>query len=250
VPVQDLEPALILAKRLSLHQGLLPEDLAGIERLPILSRTLDQGDHVFREQDRSTQCCLVLSGVLCRYKFVSGGGRQILSVHVPGDIPDLHSLHIETMDHSLGTLAPSSIGLIQHGDIEELIRTRPRIGAALWRESLIDAAIGREWAVGLGRRSAYSRLAHFFCEFYLRMKAVGLVSGPACRLPLTQADIADVLGLTAVHINRSLKQMRADQAIAFQGRLLTILNWDLLRSAGEFDPTYLHLSKAILEALA
>jgi len=243
------QAAAILAKRLVIQGDLSPNELAAVQHLPLAVRTLEAGDNLFREQDHPTQACLVLSGLLGRFKFVSRGGKQIMSVHVPGDMPDLHSLHLGTMDHTLGPLARSTVGLVRLGDVEDLCRAMPRIAAKLWRLPLVDAAIGREWMVGLGRRSAQARLAHFFCEYYLRMKAVGLTEDLSCRLPLTQADLGDVLGLSTVHVNRSLMQLRAEGGFAFEARRLTILDWGQLKEAGDFDPTYLHLDASTLRSL-
>jgi CRP-like cAMP-binding protein len=205
-------------------------------------RRMKAGADIVREHDRPSQCCLVLSGWLCRYKLLPGGKRQILSVHIPGDIPDLHSLHLTVMDHNLGTLTAGTVGFLPHNPLRELCRANPRLAALLWRETLIDSSVFREWMVGLGRRTAYARIAHLMCEFYLRLQSVGLAEDWAFELPLTQVQLADALGLSAVHVNRSLKELRADGLIVQRGNLVTIPDWGALNEAAEFDPTYLHLN--------
>lgn len=145
------------------------------------------------------------------------------------------------MDHSVGTLAPSKIGLISHDSLRELIRHFPRIGDHFWRDTLIDAALFREWMVGMGRRSAYARIAHLFCELVVRFKAVGLAAEQACELRLPQAELGDALGISTVHVNRVIQELRADRLITWAGKRLVVDDWEGLKQAGQFDPLYLHL---------
>jgi CRP-like cAMP-binding protein len=179
----------------------------------------------------------------CRYKLLSQGRRQILSFHIPGDIGDLQSLHIHTMDHSLCTLTVATVAFIPHESLRELTARLPGVAAILWRNTLIDAGIFREWMIGMGRRSAYERIAHTFCELYLRQQAVGLASEHRCPWPITQVDLGDALGLSNVHVNRVLQEMRGRGLIILRSNTLVIEAWDELRRAAEFDPTYLHLGK-------
>lgn len=209
--------------------------------LPLTLKRYDAGVDIVSEGDRTKNCCLVLEGLVCRYKTVGNGNRQILSLHIPGDIPDLHSLHIEQMDHSLGTLTASRVAFIPHEAVRRLSRSSYRIAEAFWREALVDAAVFREWMVGIGRRSAQSRLAHFLCEFATKMKAVGLSDGIRFELPMTQTEIGDALGLSTVHTNKTLRALRERGLIQLRGRRLKLLDWDALCELGEFDPSYLHL---------
>lgn len=209
--------------------------------LPIHVRELREDQDIVREGERPTQCCLLIEGFAYRYQAMGDGRRQITSFHIAGDIPDLLSLHLGVMDHNLGTLAPSKIGFIAHRDIQRMIVDHPRIGDAFWRDTLIDAAVFRAWMTGMGRRSAYGRIAHLFCELVTRMRVVGLASDHSVRLPLTQEDVGDALGLSTVHVNRVVQQLRADGLITWESRVLTVNDWEGLREAGEFDPTYLHI---------
>lgn len=211
--------------------------------LPVAMKRFDAHQDIVREGERTRQCCLVIEGLACRYKTVGNGERQILSLHIPGDIPDLHSLHIELMDHSLGTLTPALVGFIPHDAVRRITRASYRVSEAFWREALIDAAIFREWMVGIGRRSAPSRLAHFLCEFVTKMEAVGLSDGVTCELPMTQTEIGDALGLSTVHTNKKLQELRRAGLVEMRGRRLKVLDWNGLCKLGEFDPTYLHLQK-------
>src|SRR3954463_9506641 len=196
-----------------------------------------------REGDRPHECCLILDGFAYRYKLTDDGKRQIFSFHIPGDIPDLQSLHLDVMDHSLSSLCATKALYIPHEVIRDLTRRCPRIGDVFWRDTLIDGAVFREWILNLGRREAYGRMAHLLCELYVRLKAVGLTSGDTYEFPITQAEFGDALGLSTVHVNRTLQELRGEGLITLRNGSVTVLDWDRLREAGEFDPTYLHLRK-------
>lgn len=230
-----------LTRKLASIDRVSPEERRAIEGLPFTKKRLDGGQDIVREKDRPTQCCVVLEGWACRYRLLSEGKRQILSFHIPGDIPDLQSLHLRVMDHNLATVTPCTVALIPHESIQDITRRFPGLCSILWRDTLVDAAIFREWMTGIGRRSAYGRIAHLFCEIYIKMNAIGLADDHRCEWPITQVDIADALGLSNVHVNRVLQDLRSQKLISLRGRTLVIENWDALRQAAEFDPLYLHL---------
>lgn len=222
---------------------LSDEERQAIESLPVRIQTLNARQDIARDGDKPSQCCLILDGWACRYKLLSEGKRQILSFHIAGDIPDLLSLHIHTMDHSLATVTKATVAFIPHDDLRALIARFPNIASIFWRDTLIDAGIFREWIVSMGRRSAFEHVAHLFCELYLKLQAVGLAGNYRCPLPITQIDLADALGLTSVHINRVLKDMRGRALITLRSNTLVIEAWDELLRVSEFDPMYLHLDK-------
>ncbi|AMJ62768.1 Crp/Fnr family transcriptional regulator [Bosea sp. PAMC 26642] len=232
-----------LLRKMESISDLSAQDKESLLALPVTIRHYDGNTDIISEGNRTRHCCLVLDGLLCRYKTVENGNRQILSLHVPGDIPDLHSLHIEVMDHSLGTLSPSRVGFIPHEAVLQLTRSSYRIAEAFWREALIDAAVFREWMVGIGRRPAQSRLAHLLCEFATKTRVVGLSDGLVFELPMTQTEIGDALGLSTVHTNKTLKALRKSGLIEIRARRMKVLDWNSLCELGEFDPTYLHLRK-------
>ncbi|MER2268682.1 Crp/Fnr family transcriptional regulator [Methylobacterium oxalidis] len=233
----------VLICRLESIASLSDEERDAIRSLPAKTRVLKPGQDIVRDGDKPSQCCLLLSGWACRYKQLENGRRQIFSFHIPGDIPDLQSLHIHTMNHSLATLTESTVAFIQHESLLDLIERFPRLAAILWRETLNDAAAFREWMIGIGRRTAFERMAHLFCELYLRLQAVGLARSYRCPLPITQVELGDALGLSNVHISRVLKEMREQNLVTLRGGSLTIGAWDELTRAAGFDPTYLHLEK-------
>lgn len=230
-----------LIRKLESIADLTTEDKEALLALPMTVKSLAADQDIVRDKDRPTQCCLILEGFVCRYKLLDGGKRQIMSFHTPGDFPDLQSLHLRVMDHSVGTLVPSKLAFIPHASIRDVIRRHPVLNDALWRDTLVDAAIFREWMVGLGRREAYARIAHLMCEMLVRFKAVGLTNDHAYELPITQAELGDALGLSTVHVNRVLQELRGRELIILKGRNLVIKDWEGLKAAGEFDPTYLHV---------
>jgi len=230
-----------LIRKLESIFDLTADERQALQDLSMQTVALKADQDVVREGDRPSRCCLILSGFACTYKMTTQGKRQIVSFTITGDIPDLQSLHLKTLDNSVATISPCSVGFITHEDLRNLCNRYPRITSALWRETLIDAAIFREWVTNVGRREGVSRMAHVLCELLVRLRAVGLVGGHACDLPITQGEFADALGFSTVHVNRVLQQMRADGLIELSGDRLNIPDWEKLKEVGEFDPTYLHL---------
>ncbi|WP_311924682.1 Crp/Fnr family transcriptional regulator [Microvirga sp. 3-52] len=193
-----------LIRRLESIFGLSEGERQALEDLPMRVMTIKADQDIVREGDRPSRSCLILSGFACTYKVSAQGKRQIVSFNLPGDVPDLHSLHLKTLDNSIGTVSPCSVGFITHEALRDICDRYPRIAAALWRNTLFDAAIFREWVLNVGRREAYTRMAHVLCELLVRLQAVGLVKDDACDLPITQAEFADAIGVTPVHVNRVL----------------------------------------------
>jgi CRP-like cAMP-binding protein len=198
---------------------------------------------IVAEGDRPDDCKLILEGFVCRYKLLPRGRRQIMSIQIPGDVVDLQGVLLGQMDHSLGTLTATKIGVIPHDRLLETTERFPRIARALWQSTLIDSAVFREWMVGLGRRSALQRIAHLLCEMFFRLRAVGLTDNGSYEFPITQAEIADCLGLSTVHVNRSLQALRRKQLISFQSGRVAIHDWEGLKAAGEFESRYLHVGR-------
>jgi CRP-like cAMP-binding protein len=220
---------------------LSDDERRALENLPMQRASIKADQDLVREGDCLARCSLILSGFACTYKATAAGKRQIVSFNLPGDVPDLQSLHLKVLDNSVSTISPCSIGFINHDSLRDVCVRYPRITAAFWRETLIHAAIFREWVLNVGRREAYTRMAHVLCELVVRLRAVGLVEDHACNLPITQSEFADALGYIAVHVNRMLKELRADGLIELKAERLFVRDWEKLVQAGEFDPTYLHL---------
>jgi CRP-like cAMP-binding protein len=220
---------------------LTDDERQALETLPMQVAVIKDHQDLVREGDRPSRSCVILSGFTATYKITAGGKRQIVSFGTAGDIPDLQSLHLKVLDISIGTLTTCRMGFITHEALRDLCTRFPRIAAAFWRETLIEGAIFREWVANVGQREAYNRMAHVLCELLVRLRAVGLAEDHACEMPITQGEFADAMGITPVHVNRVLQQMRADGLIELKGDRLNIPDWDRLKEVGEFDPTYLHL---------
>lgn len=230
-----------LIRKLETISVLGAEERTALAGLPLHVKDVAKNTDIVGEGFAPPDSCLILEGFTCRYKILHGGGRQIFSFHIPGDLPDLQSLHLGVMDHSLGALTATKVALIPHAALIEVIATYPQIALALWRDTLIDAAVFRAWLAGVGRRSARERIAHLICEVYTRVRAVGLAEAWEFEMPVTQQELGDSLGLSSVHVNRVLQELRRDGLIISKGRYLQISDWDGLKRAGDFDPGYLHL---------
>ncbi len=199
-------------------------------------------EDIVQEGDRPGESCLILEGYACRYTLLADGRRQITAIHVPGDFIDLHSFPLKVMDHSVGTMTPCRVALVPHDHLRSITEKYPHLTRLLWLSTLIDAAIHREWMTGMGRRSAVGQMAHLLCELYLRLKSVGLATGFSYWLPITQAEMGDALGLSSVHVNRVVQELRAAGIITWRDETLIIDDWDRLAHIAEFDPGYLHLN--------
>jgi len=211
-----------------------------IRNLPFRPADIKADEVITREGDRPTRSCLLLDGMACSYKVTGTAKRQIVGFHLAGDIPDLQSLYLRTLDQSIVTLTPCKVAFVLHEAVRGICDRYPRIAAAFWRCTLVEAAISREWITNIGQRAAYSRLAHLCCELFVRSQAVGLARGNVISFPITQAELADAVGLSGVHVNRSLQAMRASKLIELGKGELKVLDWRGLQDMGDFDPTYLH----------
>ena len=214
---------------------------AALETLPMQVTTLKTDQDITREGDQPSRCCLILEGFACSYKHTAEGKRQILGFHIPGGMPDLQTLYLNALDYSVSTITPCQVGFIQHTTLKDLYACYPRITVAFWQKALLDGAIFREWMTNNARREAKNRIAHLLCEMVVRLRAIGLVEDHSVSLPITQVEFADALGLTPVHVNRMLQELRAAGLISLKGSVLSVLNWDGLKEVGDFDPAYLHL---------
>ncbi|WP_246529743.1 Crp/Fnr family transcriptional regulator [Microvirga zambiensis] len=230
-----------LIRKLESIFRLTDEERQALLNLPMQVNVIKEDQDIVREGDRPSRSFAILNGLTCTYKMTGDGRRQIVKFCIPGDIPDIQSLHLKVLDISIATLTQCSVGFITHEALWDLCMRYPRLAAAFWRETLVEGAIFREWVLNVGRREAYNRMAHLMCEMLVRMRAVALVEGHACNLPITQIEIADALGISPVHVNRVLQQMRGDGLIELKGDWLNIPDWEKLKEAGDFDPLYLHL---------
>jgi len=210
-------------------------------------RQLHSREDLVCEGDRPQAINLVLAGWACRYKVLEDGRRQITNFMVPGDLCDMRMFILREMDHSIAAITPLKVAEIPSDTILELIDSYPRVSRALWWSSLVEEAIAREWTTNLGQRNAAERLAHLLCELYLRLRGVGLTNGsaegPSFEVPATQEQVGDAIGLSTVHVNRTLQELREAGLVVWKGRKVTIPDLEALKAAALFNPNYLHLER-------
>ncbi|MET0531761.1 MAG: Crp/Fnr family transcriptional regulator, partial [Microvirga sp.] len=196
---------------------------------------------LIREGDAPDKVLLILDGFACRYKVLPDGQRQIMALLVPGDFCDLNVFILDEMDHNIGTISACKVVDVPRKAIDEIAAHHPSIARAFWWCSLVDGAVLREWLVNMGGRAPGQRIAHLLCELLMRLEAVGRVTDNSYAFPLTQTDIAETMGLSDVHVNRTLRELRALGLIHLKSRVLTILDVERLKAFCSFAPNYLHL---------
>lgn len=234
-----LEP---LVSKLAYRVQLDAADRAAILALPFTVKLIERHHYVVREHDVATHSCLMLSGYSIRSKTVASGNRQIVSVHMKGEMVDLQNSLLERADHSVQMLTPSKVAMIPREAVIKLAMDRPIVARAMWVDTLVDASIFREWIANVGRRDARTRISHLLCEFALRLKVAGIGEETLYELPMTQEQLGDATGLTSVHVNRTIKALEADGLIErTDPRSIQIGDWRRLAAAGDFDSNYLHL---------
>ena len=232
-------PLLVTLER---HLALSGPERAAVNAVPVTLESRRAGEAVVHAGDRPSRSFLILSGLLATSKVAMAEGQvQITCFHLPGDMPDLQSLHLAVLDSDIRALTDCQLAFMAHQDLRRLCEQHPRLAALLWRTTLVDAAIYREWVVNMGQRPAINRIAHVFCELMLRMEAAGLAQSKSCYLGLTQQHLSEATGLSPVHINRTLQELRAQGLITFAQGRLTIHNWERLVELGDFRSDFLHL---------
>jgi CRP-like cAMP-binding protein len=222
--------------------SLSDDDRAALEALPWTRRQFDRDSYLVREGQPTSACMVLVSGFAFRQKLVSDGARQIISIHIPGEFLDIQNALLEVADHNVQSLGRATVTIVPKAPLLELMAARPNVRRAIWLDSLIDASIFREWVVNVGRRDARERIAHLLCELAARMRAAEMDYGPMFNFPVTQEQLADATGLTAVHTNRTLQALRREGLISLSSSKLNILDWDSLAEIGDFNTRYLHQS--------
>ncbi|MBZ9677619.1 Crp/Fnr family transcriptional regulator [Mesorhizobium sp. ES1-1] len=230
----------VLIRKLQRISSLRESDLAVLRGISIHEKEFQANQDLVLEGDRPSHSFVLVDGLVGSTKYTGDGKRQITSFFVTGDIPDLHGLHLSAMDCTFSTLTPSRVGFMRHDTLRSICEQHPRIAAAFWRSTLVDAAIYREWVTNVGRREAFTRTAHILCELIYRLRAVGRIDDHIADIPITQAALGDALGLSTVHVNRTLQELRRKGLIATSGGQVQAKNWPNLVRAGDFDTTYLH----------
>ncbi|SRR5579885_1596618 len=240
----------ILVHSLREHSRLSKEDIAEISVLKHEVQEFEPDVDFIHQGDRPKASTLVLAGMVGRYHLLPDGRRQYLAFHMAGDMPDAQALFIEEMDHGLCTIGPATVAFLPHKALLNAFNRQPLFGLAIWRETLLDAAIFREAITNNGARTMIARMAHLFCELFYRAHAARLSKGDELDLPISRIQLGEALGMASATIHRTLGQLRKSKAMDFGDGKLTVRNWKRLTELGEFNPRYLHVkSRAALGVL-
>jgi len=233
----------ILIRKLNDHSRLASEDLAEINKLSHTIEELKSDEDLIRQGDDPNVSALVISGMVARYHLLPNGRRQYLSFHMAGDMPDSQALFIDNMDHAVCAIGSAVIASIPHKELIAAFNRRPSMGFAIWRETLIDAAIFREAITNNSARTMPARMGHLFCELFYRARASGLAEGSTFAAPISLVQLGETLGMSIATVNRTLEKLRASRAVDFQKGELVVRNWKRLAEISQFNPGYLHLKK-------
>jgi CRP-like cAMP-binding protein len=235
------QPLQVLVRKLKEHSRLAAEDVATIYALHCSVKTLSSNEDLIRQGDDPSVSAVVLSGIVARYHLLASGAR--LSFHMAGDMPDSQGLFIDKMDHAVCAIGDAVVALVQHKELLAAFKRRPEVCFAVWRETLVDAAIFREAITNNSARTMRGRLAHLFCELFYRAKASKLVEGDVFEMPISRAQLGETLGMSIATVNRTLEELRASKAVSFQRGQLHVKNWEGLVRIARFNPSYLHQKK-------
>ncbi len=233
----------ILIRKLREHSRLTAEDLAAINALSHTVRDLKPNEDLIRQGDDPDVSAVVVSGMVARYHLLPDGARQYLSFHMTGDMPDSQALFIDRMDHAVCAIGPALIASLPHKELLAAFDRRPSVGFAIWRETLIDAAIFREAITNNSARPMPVRMAHLFCELFYRARASGLTRDNTFAAPISLVQLGETLGMSIASVNRTLQELRASRLMDFQRGQLQVRDWEGLAELAQFNPGYLHLKK-------
>ena len=239
--IDSSHPLESMIRNLELRSMLSDDDRAAVLALPYTVRTLEAGSYTVREAEPPQSCGVLLSGFAYRQKLTGDGLRQIVSLHIPGDGLDFQNLFLDVSDHSIQMLTRGRVATVPRQDLQELVRSRPDVGHAVLVKILVEASVFREWVLNVGRRDARTRMAHLLCELAVRLDCEGLSNHHEYELPMTQEQLGDALGLTSVHVNRTLKALESEGLITRSKRMIGLPSWERLRLIGDFNERYLHL---------
>jgi CRP-like cAMP-binding protein len=230
-------------KKLRKRTEISPEEERAIRSAVSETRLLPADEIVIRSGEELSTSLMLLDGWMARSKDLPSGERQVTELHVAGDFADLHAYALKRLDHDVVTLTDCTVAVVPHARLADITQRYPRLGRIYWFSTNVDAAIHRELALSLGQRSAISRMANLFCELHARLELIGRVSGNSYELPLTQRELSECLGLTVVHANRTLQELRRRGLVEFENRKMRILDMAGLEGVAEFDASYLYLDR-------
>jgi CRP-like cAMP-binding protein len=229
--------------RLRKHSDLSEGDVARLNSLGSASRQLAPGAFSVRDGATPSTCSLLVSGIAAGHKIVGSGGRQIVGMFFAGELLDFDALFLPSIDYNVQAISECKLYNFECEELVQVMFECPSIGKALFRDTLIKSAISREWMANLGRRDSRTKVAYLLCELSVRLSHSQETELHDFVLPLTQEQISDIIGVTPMHVSRVLKELETDGLIARERRVIRVLDWTMLASAGDFSPTYLRLTR-------
>jgi CRP-like cAMP-binding protein len=238
--IQEQSVLAPMVRKLQLWKQFSADEQEAVLALPYSVQAVTAGRYIVREGQETEHSCLLLSGFAYRQKIAREGSRSISALHMKGDVVDLQNSLLGQADHNVQALGPTEIARIARAAIIELAFRFPKVGMAMWYDTLVDGSIFREWLLNIARRDAQTRIAHVLCEFGIRLEAFGLGDRCSYEFPMTQEQLADATGLTGVHVNRTLMELEARGLITRTVRYVAVADWPILKEAGDFDEAYLH----------
>ena len=232
-------------RKLETHSAFSEDDRRAVLELPCTRKTLEPHAYTTREGLKPDGCAILLSGFAYRHKLTSDGARQIVALHIPGEPLDFQHLFLDETDHNVQMLTRGEVAIVPREPLQALARSRSAVGHAILVTILVEASIYREWVLNVGRRDARGRLSHLLCEFAVRLEKQGLAHEYGYELPMTQEQLGDAIGLTPVHVNRTIKSLEADGLIARNGRVISFPDWKRMQEVADFNRRYLHLDQQV-----
>lgn len=240
IPAPVFDKHLLISK-LRRTSSISDEEALALNDMPWRTQRYARGKRIVAAGQKPTSSFLIMDGFATSSKPTAAGNEGVTAIHIAGDMPDLFGLYLQVIDTNMRAASECSIAFVDHSAVKHVIAAYPRLNGALWRMTLVDAAVLREWIINVGHRPSRARLAHLFCEVMLRLGEVDRAIDMTCQFPFTQAALGEVTGMSAVHMNRSLQDLRTAELINFDGRTLKILDFAALAEEGDFDAEYLHL---------
>lgn len=231
----------LFVRKLRARHDLTSEEDSALRSMHWLQRSFERNEIMVRGGDLLDHSMLLLKGFVVRSKNTSDGARQIVETNVAGDFVDLHGFILKRLEHEISAASRCEVALAPHDELRRITDRLPRLTRVLWFQTLIDACIHREWMLVLGKKRGRARIAQFFCEMQARLGLVGLADTKGYTLPFSQVELADITGMTPVHLNRCLKELRDSGIVTFRGGRVDIYDLSRLSRDAQFDPNYLHI---------
>lgn len=231
----------LFIRKLRARHALSPDEEQALRDAKWTPRRYERHQTIIRAGDELDHSLMLMSGFSLRAKMAADGQRQIVEINVAGDFVDLHGFILKRLDHEIVAAGRCDIAAIPHSELLRITERFDRLSRMLWFQTLVDASIHREWMLALGKKRSRSRIAQLFCEMHVRLKMVGLTGNGGYSLPFNQLELADITGMTSVHLNRCLRELREAGLVAYRGGQVELLDFAGLARAAQFDDNYLYI---------